>query len=59
MKRIKNTIEFTKIVALYELTRGIEKLIQNIWAKVDKTVDIEKYENDWRIIRMENQEMKR
>lgn len=32
----------------------MNKLIKEMWSKVDKSVDIERYENDWRIIRIEN-----
>lgn len=33
-------------------------MIQNIWGKVDKAVDMARYEADWKIIRMENEQMK-
>lgn len=30
-----------------------------MFEKVEKTVDLERYEHDWRIIRMENEDMKK
>ena len=34
-------------------------MITKVYEKVERTVDIERYENDWRIIRMENDDMKK
>lgn len=33
--------------------------MKSVWAKVEKAVDIDKYEADWRIIRLENEDTRR